>query len=174
MKHFRIFLVMLVALGLVSPAYAADIYKDRYTTESSTGNWTMTGTVASKTPTEIVTTPSATTSTVTSAKSGYTFIVTGSAGTVGGAGWTFTLPTAAAGLEYTFISATNQAVSVRGASATDIIIYGGYVNNARATSPASTGCTLTVVGGTSRWYVKEMDVPAGPANTKQNWVGGSF
>lgn len=174
MKHFRIFLVMLVAFGLVAPAFAADIYKDAYTSEDSSGNWTFSGThQGAKKKVTLITAPGDTTGTVTTAKSSGVFVLTGTSGpAVGGIGYVLTLPTAASGLEYTFTTATNQTIAVRSASATDLILWDDTVGRTKYTSPASTGSTITVVGSTNRWFVTEMSTPAGPSNAHQDWAAG--
>lgn len=175
MKKFRFFLVMLVSLGLVTPAYAANIYKDRYTTEDSSGNWTYSGTQAGqKKSVTLIATSSDTTSTVTTAKSGGLFVLTGTTGpAVGGIGYVLTLPTAASGLEYTFTTATNQTIAVRTAAATDIMYYGSAVGATKFTSPASTGSTITVVGTTNKWFVTRMTTPTTANGTNSDWTSGA-
>lgn len=174
MKHFRIFLVMVVALGLVSPAFAADIYKDAYTSEDSSGNWTFSGThQGAKKKVTLITAPGDTTDTVTTAKSGGVFVLTGTSGpAVGGIGYVLTLPTAASGLEYTFTTATNQTIAVRSAAATDLIMFGSAVGKTKFTSPASTGSTITVVGSTNRWFVTDMTTPTTANGTNSDWAAG--
>jgi len=173
MKHFRIFLVMLVAFGLVTPAFAADNYKDPDTSSDSSGNWQFSGTHSgAKKNVTLITSPGATTDSVTTAKSGGVFVLTGAGTAVGGVGYTLTLPTAASGLEYTFTTATNQTIAVRSAAATDLILFGSAVNKTRFTSPASTGSTITVVGSTNRWFVTDMTTPTTAYGTNSDWTGG--
>ena len=180
MKKFRLFLVMLVSLGLVTPAYAANIYKDRYTQEDSSGNWRFNGninatqgTVTSRKGVELIAAPANTTGTVTIDESGYTYVLTGTTGpAVGGIGYVLTLPTAASGLQYTFTTATNQTLAVRTAAATDIIMF-GTSSPTKLTSPASTASTVTLVGGTNRWFVTEMTTPATATGIHDDWVVGA-
>lgn len=176
MKHFRIFLVMLVAFGLVAPAYAANIYSDDYTTEDSSGNWTFSGTMqGGKKKVTTIDAPGDTTDTVTSAKSGGVFVLKSQTGpNPGGVGYILTLPTAASGLEYTFTTATNQTIAFRSASASDVILWGDNGARTKYTSPASTGSTVTVVGATNRWYVTSMVTPkSGTGNGHDDWVAGT-
>lgn len=181
MKFSKIFLVVLVALGFAVSASAADIYKDRYTREDSSGNWRFNGnvnatqgTVTYRRGVELIAAPANTTGTVTLDESGYTYVLTASTGpTVGGVGYVLTLPTAASGLEYTFTTATNQTLAVRSAATTDLILYGTAVNKTQFTSPASTGCTITVVGSSGKWFVTDMVTPASSAGFHDDWTAGT-
>lgn len=173
MRYIKCVLVVLLAVFMVSGgAQAANIYKDTYTTEDSSGNWTMdsnlavggtltvtgnstlSGTVTGKEPVTVLTTATAATvGAVTAAKSGYTFIST-AAGDAGE--WVLTLPTCADGLVYTFANATTTTVSVQAADTSDTIKYLGIVERtwadttvpARITSPATVS-SVTLVGNTT-------------------------
>lgn len=184
MRKLKILLVGLFSLTLAYPAFAGtNIYKDTYTKEDSSGNWRFNGNVNATQGTltyregvQLITAPSDTTGTVTLDESGYNYILTASAGpTVGGVGYTLTLPTAASGLTYTFTTATNQTLSVRSASANDLMLWGTAVNKTRFTSPASTGCTITVVGSSGKWFVTDMVTPAdGPGSVHNDWTAGTL
>jgi hypothetical protein len=175
----RILGLALLAVCLTfGSAYAADgdIYRDAYTSSDSTGNWTFSTVVTgNKNSVTLIASPSDTTSTVTTAKSGGVFVLTGQTGpNPGGVGYTVDLPTAASGLNYTFTTATNQTISVRSASASDVILWGNNGPHTRYTSPASTGSTIVVVGHTNKWYVTDMATPkAGSNNSHDDWVAGT-
>lgn len=180
MKHLKLFLVVLVALGLATSAFAAtDIYKDTYTTEDSTGTWTFTNYNSSglKQSVEFIDSASETTGTVTAAKTGYHFIYRGSGAAITGVGATLQLPTAASGLNYTFTTGTNRTVSIRSASSSDVILWGSAVNAVRFTSPATTGSTVRIVGNTNRWYITEMATPdadgTGTGTVHDDWVAAA-
>ena len=175
MRYVKIGLIVLTVLCLASGgAFAADIYKDAYTTEDSSGNWTFasnvavtgtitsTGAMAGKAATVIIADTPDTVGTVTSAKSGYNFILTA---TQASGPYVLTLPTAAAGLEYTFANATSTTISVKPASTVDTILYlyldgGGtrpdQLTADKITSPAASGSTLRLIGATGYWYVADM------------------
>lgn len=175
MRYTRIALIALLAVFMISGgANAANIYKDTYTTEDSSGNWTfagnvsitgnttLTGTVNGKESTTILSATANTVGTVTAAKSGSTFILTapGDSGP-----YVLTLPTAAAGLTYTFCTATATTLSVKPASTVDTVVY-LYLDgkdtrpNAssadKITSPAASGSSVTLIGATGFWYVADM------------------
>ena len=176
MKLLNRFLVVIALMTLVSSsAFAAtNIYKDRYTTEDSAGLWTFTNfsEAGKKTPLTVISAAADTIGTVTAAKTGYTFVLGPTAPNVGGVGYILTLPTAAAGLTYSFTTATNSTLAVRNAATTDVIYY-GYNNTSKITSPASTGSTVTLVGNTNAWYVQSMGSGAVPTSNVQNWTPGT-
>ena len=185
MRCFKsILAVLTVLLFTVGTSYGAtNIYKDTYTTEDSSGNWTMsadltlgddltvtgdiTGSGIMQSPTKALTTTidatSDTVSTVTAAKSGYTFVLARDKTDAGP--WQLALPTAVANLRYTFVTATGSTLSIKPASTVDTICYlglDGVDSRANAssadkiTSPAASGSSVTLVGATGFWYVADM------------------
>lgn len=181
-KKFLVVIALMTFVG--SSAFAAtNIYDDTYTTEDSSGNWTFgadvtisTGTfVRSKAPIEVISTTTTTAGTVTAAKSGYTFVLDPPAGgqsTPGGVGYLLTLPSAFSGATYTFVTATNSTLSVRTVNS-NIIDFGNNPST-RIISPSSTGSTVTLIGGSSEWYVQSMTT--GGSNQGQSavtWTVGS-
>lgn len=166
MKMFRVLGFALLAVFLTfGSAYADNVYNDGLTSEDTSGNWTFSGTMSGqKVALTVIDAPSATTGTVTTAKSGSTFVLRGQTGpVVTGVGYTFALPTAASGLEYTFTTATNQTISVKAASGDRISL--GAASTTRITSAASTGTTVTLVGNTGVWYVQAMSYGQNGDNT---------
>lgn len=164
MKIFKISAVALLAVFLTFGSAYANIYNDGLTTEDTSGNWTYSGnitaasgTIVAKAPITVIDAPSDTTSTVTAAKTGHTFVLRAATGpAVGGVGYTLLLPTSASGLIYSFTTATNQTLSVKAQSGEKILVGAGASVN-RITSAASTGTTVTLVGGGSgQWYVRSM------------------
>jgi hypothetical protein len=161
MKKFICLTLLAVFCLFAESAYSAtNIYKDTYTTEDSSGNWTFSGTVGSKAPITVIQTAAATTSTVTAAKSGYTFIVHPVGSGVGGNGWILTLPATTTGLKYTFVSATGTVLSVRPANTYSKIILptntldsGDAVTSTLAVT--ATPVSISVICSGSEWYVVE-------------------
>lgn len=112
-----------------------------------------------------------TSDTVTAAETGKTFFPNISSGTI-----TFTLPTAAAGLTYTFTSINGHATSGQGTvilspQATDTFV--GCVNSSSTStfttgddldSPQATGDSVTLVGASTKWYC---------TNRVGTWVDGN-
>lgn len=179
MFKFSSFALLAVCL-FAGNAYATDgdVYRDPYTSQNEDGLWTFTNYKSDgyKKTVHVIATSSNTPSSVTAARTGNTWILTGTGGAVGGVGYTLTLPTAASGLIYTFSTSTAQSLSVRAATSTDLMLWGNNVGKTRFTSPASTGSTITVVGATNRWYVTQMDTPVSgsPANGHDDWTGGTL
>lgn len=157
-------------------------YKDAYTNEDNSGNWTFTGSTfaiqgtfqARYAKTHVI---SNTPATLTTAKSGIIYIIDGG-GTIRGASHstivTVTLPVAATGLHYTFISGDGSGIVLRTSDSNhalpstdlDILMYGlngasvpglGPTTNTsvRLTKNArgATGTSITVVGATGKWYM---------------------
>ncbi len=128
-------------------------------------------------------------SSITLARTGTTFLITGSGGVsgpivlslpgtnstvlnVGGVGGAFT------GEHYTFSCSTSQTIAIRTASGTDSTIYFGLNpgTTTRVTCAASSGSTIAVVGKGNVWYVTSMNI--GVTNTGSTngagWTPGSF
>ena len=125
MRYNRIAIIALLAVFIISGgAFAAtNLYKDTYTTEDSSGNWTMSAdltvgddltvtgditgsgvfTSPSKSLVSIIDATADTVGTVTAAKSGYTFITGATDDTTA---YVLTLPACANGLTYSFVNAT--------------------------------------------------------------------
>jgi hypothetical protein len=187
MKFLKSGFLALLAIALISGgAFAANIYKDTYTTEDSSGNWTMSGDLSvgddltvtgditgsgifqspSKSLITYINDQGDTPGTVTAAKTGYTFLIAATDSTTA---YQLTLPACADGLTYTFVNATLTTVSVKPYSTADTIKYAMLdlpidLNQASAdkiTSPA-TQSSLKLVGYASGgetkniWYVAEM------------------
>lgn len=187
----KLFAFLILAILLISgKAYAAvthadgDIYSDAYTVESSSGNWEFdgnitlntgsltisTGTgVVSKYPITVISTTTSTSGAVTAAKTGYTFVLDPPAGGQSSPplGYILTLPSAFLGAQYTFITATNSTLSVK-TSNSQLFNYspGG---STCLSSPASSGSTLTVIGGSGEWYIKSMSSGSGSDATSVNY-----
>ena len=158
MKFFKIVLVALIAIMSITviPAYAANIYKDAYTTEDSSGNWTFTNydSQGQKSSIHTIATTADTTGSVTAARTGNTWVFRGNSMS----NMVLLLPTAATGLKYTFISATTTSVSVK-ANSGDKIIYGvltDMTNGDKLTSPATYCSVELVAGNADNWYVANM------------------
>ena len=158
MKYKAFVLIALLALCLgVSGAFSAD--GDLSTWYNSADNevrLTSTGVlVNTRTDTEVATTND----TVTVLESGKVFLPNISSGTI-----TFTLPTAAAGLTYTFTSINGHATSGQGRvyldpASTDQ--FSGCANSSSTStfangdslySPEATGDSVTIVGASTKWY----------------------
>lgn len=184
MKKLMFGVFALLGLFLISGSAFAqdgDIYNDGYLRVNSSGDIVYSGstisatpsTITSRVPIELIVSAASTTGTVTVNESGTTYILTATSGPVGGVGYTMTLPGAADGLKFSFVTATNQTLAVRSNSATDLFIYHGAVNTTRLTSPASSGCTLTVVGSSGRWFVTEITSPPSQGNQFYTWTNGT-
>lgn len=112
-----------------------------------------------------------TSDTVLATETGKIFFPNISSGTI-----TFTLPTAASGLTFTFSSINGHATSGQGTvilspQATDTFV--GCVNSTSATtfatgddldSPGATGDSVTIVGASTKWYC---------VDRTGNWVDGN-
>ena len=167
MKLIKLSLVALLAVFITSTGYAADIYKDAYTTEDSSGNWTMTGYVASSRKIDVITSVSDT-PTLTAKHTGTTFILAPTSGT---GPYNLELPDAAANLTFSFGTATGSTLSVIPKSG-DKIVYLGLDAGDRITSPASSGSTVTLIGiSGTQWYVAEMT--GGLTGGVSTWTDGS-
>jgi len=151
MKKFKILsLALLLSLAFVSGASANKFSVDGFTINTS-------GLISEfKTYTESDTTND----TVTAAKTGATFLVDASAGGT----LTYTLPTAAAGLTYKFVSIGGHQTSGQGTiilspQSTDTFV-GCVTSSVTSTftagddldSPQATGDTVTIVGASTKWY----------------------
>lgn len=106
-----------------------------------------------------------TSDTITASESGKVFIVSGSGAP------RFTLPTAAAGLTYTFTSIGGPARIELSPQSTDTMV-GCVVGSAVTTfaagddldSPGTTGDSVTIVGASTKWYC---------INRVSTWVDGN-
>lgn len=173
--------IALVVIGLfvlASSAIAAtNIYKDRYTTEDSTGDWTfsqdvtVTGNLYAKTANASII--SNTPATITTANSGKLYIIDGGSGIAGATHATIvsvTLPPAAAGLYYRFMSGDGSGIVVRPSDSNytalysdlflwgneDVSTYPATGNQIRLTrnTKGATGTVISVYGGSNgKWYV---------------------
>jgi len=168
MKYLRMVLALAVLLTVTSVgAYAAtNIYKDAYTTENSSGQWTYTGGIVNsggltnsafyKPNISII---GATPATLTTANAGNIYIIDATAGTTI---TTITLPSASsttAKLQYTFISGDGSGIVIRSSDeAAGNILY--VVGNSTtlmqarlAEASTSMGTEITARGGSGIWYL---------------------
>lgn len=191
-KALKIGLVLTFLLLTSVGAYAAtDIYKDTYTTEDSAGAWTFTGGVTIEgqlISTGNVTTIAKTPATITTAQNNKIFIIDGAGAVDGLAGAiirgathstivTCTLPPAAVGLRYKFISGDGSGLIIRTADSNrvlssfdnDILLWGLDGVTASVGIPVvpatetslrlekngigSTGTSVEVIGAVGKWYV---------------------
>ncbi len=174
---------MLLAVCLFAGnAYATDgdTYRDPYTSENSTGTWTFTNfnSAGLKTSVVVIDDATDTPSSVTAARTGYTWVLKPASGSVpGGVGYSLTLPTAADGLTFRFTTATNSTLRLqRALTSSDAIFYATPLSTAATasaiTSPASTGSTVVLIGTTGGWYIGEMSAGAASGITGI-WTTGS-
>lgn len=163
MKKLFMLLALLMFLALPNGAFAAD--GDEFSTTSFRVN--SDGQVVYKSLIEVATTND----TVTAAETGKVFLSNISTGTL-----TYTLPTAASGLTYTFTSINGNGTTGQGRiyldpASTDTLV--GCVNSTSTTtfaagdrvySPGATGDSVTLVGASTKWYC---------INRVGTWVDGN-
>jgi len=175
-RKLRLCAYVLLAIVLISSsAYAATSkYKDTYTTEDGDGNWTFTGRydVGQKANFYIIDESSETTSAVTAARTGYTFIIAPSVKVPDGyKSWVIKLPATANGLTYRFISDTATTISIKPYTGHSRIAYRSMDYGESITSPATrASIELTCYGAT--WYIKTM-WPFDTGDTVGN-IGGAW
>jgi hypothetical protein len=103
-------LFLLVTTLFTGSAYSAtNHYKDSHTTEDSNGKWTFTNydSVGLKTNIILIDASADTASSVTAARTGYTYLFRPAGEAVGGNGYVLTLPATSDGLTYRFVTATH-------------------------------------------------------------------
>lgn len=172
MKKYSALLLIAALLFSVNSAFASVTIEDNSTKYGAAKTVKFSGATVSKSegthtvnivpPVTTITAAADTPGTVTTAKNRGTFVLDAGSNTVGGVGYTLTLPAAAAGLEYTFVTGDGKTLSVK-AAGSDTIVYGGSVGQGattRITSPACSGSTVTVVGASGKWYIKSMTTGA--------------
>lgn len=158
MKRLRfVGLVLLAVCLFAGSAYSAtNIYKDRYTTEDSSGTWTFTGV---KNTVFLIDAPADTTGTITAAKTGCTFIFqpnpSQTGATVGGNGYIMTLPSTSNGLVYRFVVATTTNLTIRPYSAHSKIKFFALDPGDALKMPA-TYCSIELTSYGSEWVVTDM------------------
>lgn len=159
MKKLFVFLALLMAMLALSTsgAYASD--GDLFSVWKSDGNEFRIRSSGIISGEKVLTETATTSDTVTTAETGKIFLPNISTGNI-----TFTLPTAAAGLKYTFTSINGNAVAGQGRvylkpASTDKFV--GCVNSTAGTtfanedklySPGATGDSVTLVGASTYWY----------------------
>lgn len=173
MMKKALFSILLLTLMLSPSAFATVEIRDNSTKYGPAKKIVFSGldvsesggthTVNATTDLTVIAASTDTPGTVTAAKNKGTFVLDAGANTVGGVGYTLTLPAAAANLEYSFITGDGKTLSVV-TTGTDTIVYGGSQGQAgptkRITSPACSGSTVTLTGTTGKWYVKTMTTGA--------------
>jgi len=192
-RFLKVAIVVMLGFMLSTTVFASsNKYSDDYTTEDSSGNWTfsgsatiggdltVSGTSLLKAPTVTVT--AATGATLTTTQSGTVFVVDDGATSTNTYCNTFTLPVAASGLTYKFISGDGSGIKIRSSDSnltgtySDTFLYGlnGIVQTfpsikSTVFSPANylgaTGTSITVYGNVTNdrgvWYVEPSNAGTG-------------
>lgn len=168
MTKYKIVIAVILALLVSVSAYAANVYKDTFTTEDGDGHWTFTSMTTGK-QLENVSIISATPATLTTATSGRTYIADkdGADATI----VSITLPpasTTTAKVVYKFVSGDGSGFVIRPADGARDNVFMWALNGSTGVTPVaqkqlrlpvstpgsnSTGVSIEVRMGSNVWYV---------------------
>ncbi len=170
-KFLRVALAVMLVLSFCLTADASsNKYSDDYTEESSTGHWRFTS-IETRTFVPTMEIVANTPATITTASSGTIYVVhvSSDAATSSTQCVSFTLPVAARGLTYKFMSGDGSGMVIRTADSnftayySDMFLYGDTdipipaTNTQLRVGQENTGATITLHGGSGFWYVDALD-----------------